>query len=227
VGIDTSTTTQLTNPTTTPTVKALESIYNKLNHRFFESLLSNAIITIAEQGRRNAYGWCTSEEVWVEGVDNKYYEINICAEYLNRPIEDTCETLLHEMVHLFNALRGVQDCSRSGLYHNRRFKISAEQHGLVVEKHSKYGFCLTTLSSEALDFIKSLNLSSLTLFRDSGCYDRGSGDDELVPGAVDIIKTQSNRKYVCPTCPKISFWASKEIKVRCDICDELFIRSKN
>ena len=46
--------------------------------------------------------------------DDGFYEINICAEHLARPFEQVAETLLHEMVHLYNLQIGVQDTSRGG-----------------------------------------------------------------------------------------------------------------
>ena len=54
--------------------------------------------------------------------DDGFYEINICAEHLARPFEQVAETLLHEMVHLYNLQIGVQDTSRGGTYHNKKYK---------------------------------------------------------------------------------------------------------
>lgn len=53
---------------------------------------------------------------------NSYYGINICAEYLDRPFEEICSTLLHEMRHFYNKQSGVQDTCRNGLYRNKHFK---------------------------------------------------------------------------------------------------------
>ena len=41
-----------------------------------------------------------------------------------------------------NLQNKVQDTSRSGMYHNKKFKEVAEKHGLTVEKDSKYGYCM-------------------------------------------------------------------------------------
>lgn len=60
------------------------------------------------------------------------------------------------MVHLQNLQDGVQDTSRSGTYHNKKFKETAEAHGLTVEKGEKYGWHKTALSPEALEFVQSL-----------------------------------------------------------------------
>ena len=61
------------------------------------------------------------------------------------------------MVHLKNLQDGVQDTSRSGTYHNKKFKKAAETTGaLTVEKGSKYGWHITKLSPEGEAFVKSL-----------------------------------------------------------------------
>ena len=103
-------------------------------------------------------------EGWKAGEDEGHYEINLCAEYLNRPFEETCGTLLHEMVHLQNLQDGVQDTSRSGLYHNKKFRETAEAHGLTVEKGEKYGWHKTTLNPEALNLFRALESLAFPLF---------------------------------------------------------------
>lgn len=94
-----------------------------------------------------------------------FYEINICAEHLARPFEQVAETLLHEMVHLYNLQIGVQDTSRNGTYHNKKCKGAAEQHGLDVGKDPKYGWTITTLDEEARAFVDSLQDKKFELHR--------------------------------------------------------------
>lgn len=105
-----------------PVIAELEDLFSKFNTRFFDDKLVKPVITVSPDHTRGAYGWCTGWKAWKAGEDEGYYEINLCAEYLNRPFEETCGTLIHEMVHLQNLQDGVQDTSRSGLYHNRKFK---------------------------------------------------------------------------------------------------------
>ena len=72
------------------------------------------------------------------------HEINIGAGTLSRPIEEVAATLLHEMVHYYNHVKGVQDCSRGNTYHNRKFRDAATAHGLIVDHHEKYGWTITS-----------------------------------------------------------------------------------
>ena len=148
-----------------PVIEELENLFSKFNARFFADKLEKPVITVSPDHTRGAYGWCTGWKAWKAGEDQGHYEINLCAEYLNRPFEETCGTLIHEMVHLQNLQDGVQDTSRSGTYHNKKFKETAEAHGLTVEKGEKYGWHKTALSPEALEFVQSLGKQGFTLVR--------------------------------------------------------------
>lgn len=193
-----------------PVIEDLDRLFGVFNDHFFENKLSKPVITVSPDTTRGSYGWCTSWKAWADGSGNEtegYYEINICAEYLNRPFLETCSTLIHEMVHLLNLQEGVHDTSRSGLYHNKRFKEAAEQHGLSVEKHQKYGWCITTLTEEAASWITSMfnNESGFTLHRTKTLK-------------LEAKKKSSSRKYVCPDCgTKVR--ATKEVRIVCKDCD--------
>ena len=45
-------------------------------------------------------------EIW-NASGEKYREINLCAEYLDRPIFELAATLLHEMAHLYNLVHDI------------------------------------------------------------------------------------------------------------------------
>jgi len=195
----------------------------KFAEKFFNSaLLENVVFTISQRGMRVASGWCSCDRVWEDGRSERYYEINICPEEFNRPIEDISEILLHELVHLDNALKGIPDCSSKSQYHNKKFKQTAEQHGLNVEKYSYYGFVKTSLKPETLEFIKSLSISNFDLFRNP--YARVDNESEADAKDTEPKRpTSSTRKYVCPKCD-LSVRATKEVRVRCDDCGELMVQ---
>ena len=195
-----------------PVLAELETLFSKFNARFFENKLESPVITVSPDHTRGAYGWCTSWKAWQNGAkEGGCYEINLCAEYLNRPYEETCGTLLHEMVHLQNLQDGVQDTSRSGTYHNKKFKETAEAHGLIVEKGEKYGWHKTTLSPEALEFVQSLGKQGFTLVRPRPLGLKGSSKSG----------GSSSRKYVCP-CYGTIIRATKEVHVICAECEVEF-----
>jgi hypothetical protein len=200
-------------------IEKLESLFSTFNGQFFNGELQKPIITVSPDTTKGAYGWCTSWKAWkhqtpdlVEGgaeqeIPEGYYEINMCAEYLSRPFLKTCSTLIHEMVHLLNLQNKVQDTSRSGKYHNKKFKEVAEQHGLIIDKDAKYGWCITKLTDEAADWIKSVynNEQGFELFR--------SKLPKIKPSS-----SSSSRKYVCHGCGAI-IRATKEVRVTCTDCE--------
>ena len=213
-----------------PIIDKLENLFSKFNEKFYNGELQAPVITVSPDTTKGAYGWCTAWKAWSVGEQKKvadlatltkealeamkkddgFYEINICAEHLARPFEHVAETLLHEMVHLYNLQVGVQDTSRSGTYHNKKYKEAAEQHGLTVEKDAKYGWTRTKLNPEAKAFVDSLQDKKFQLFR----------KPELkLPGASK--PKQSTRKYVCPGCWCI-IRATKEVNVICGDCEMNF-----
>ena len=128
----------------------LEKMFRELNKHYFAGKLPEPIINLKKTP--SAYGHITCSKVWQAGGENKY-EINISSATLDRPIEETASTLLHEMVHEYCMETGIKDTSNNGVYHNRRFKEQAEAHGLTVDHHEKYGWTITSPSEELLDFI--------------------------------------------------------------------------
>lgn len=191
-------------------ISCLESVFQAANERFYEEKLDAPIIMVSPDITGGAYGWCTSWKAWKEdeNSDEGYYEINLCAEYLKRSFEDICETMLHEMVHLYNLYEVVQDTSRGGFYHNKRFKEAAERHGLIVENSKKYGWAITSLNLEGIEFVKSLNTKMFDFFR-----------SPMPPAMKKSSGKSSSRKYICPSC-KCIIRATKEVRVICADCDQ-------
>ena len=202
----------MTSASLKPVIEELESLFSKFNTRFFAGKLEQPVITVSPDTTRGAYGWCTGWKAWQDGTkEGGYYEINLCAEYLNRPFEQTCSTLIHEMVHLKNLQDGVQDTSRSGLYYNKKFKDAAEATGaLIVEKGEKYGWHVTKLSPDGEAFVKGLGKDGFSLVRPRPLGLKGSSSK------------QSSRKYVCPCCGAI-VRATKEVRIICADCDVEFM----
>ena len=195
-------------------VKKTEEMFDLFNQHFYNGELNRPAITVSPDGGRGTYGWCTVQEVW-DTMGEMYREINLCAEYLDRPITELAATLLHEMAHLYNFKYDIQDVSNNGYYHNLKFKTTAEAHGLKIEKHAKYGWTVTTLAPEAEEWIKEAlgenGINASRLPESSG----GKGG----------IKKSKNRsiKYVCPECGAI-IRATKEVNVVCGDCDVPFER---
>lgn len=123
------------------------------------------------------------------------------------------------MVHLYHLQLGVNDTSRSGLYHNKRFKKGAEEHGLLVSKDSRYGFCLTSLNPDARAFAASLDGSAFKLYR----KERPAAPQKDDAGPKNIKKERTappknTLEYRCPKC-QLTIRTSSEVHLLCMKCN--------
>ena len=195
------------------TVAYLGKLYDFINERLFGGELVKPVITIQVDSRNKAYGWWSKQKVWKDSKnDEGVHELNLCAQYLNRPIENIAETMIHEMCHQFASVHNLQDCSRSSLYHNKLFKQIAESHGLTAVKVEIIGYSQTSLTAETAELIKqfvSANDESV-IYREP--FTKNS-----------VVKSSSTRKYVCPCC-HTSVRATKEVNIMCADCDEYMIQ---
>ena len=191
------------------TVVWLAKLYEFVNQELFKCELERPVITVQTDERNKAYGWFTLNKVWKENEkDEGNYEINMSAQFLNRPINEIAGTLIHEMCHQWAKENNIQDCSRGGAYHNKLFRKIAEEHGLKVENVAKIGWSKTSITEETErllgSFIKS-NPPAL-IYR-------------AAPFKGVRVKTSSTRKYICPCCGN-SVRATKSVNIACIDCDE-------
>lgn len=128
-------------------VGQLEKMYNTLNMDKFAGELPTPIITV--QSKPGTWGHCTIGKVW-KRKDGETYEMNIAAEVMDREIEEIIDTLLHEMVHLYCRENGIQEVSRGGKYHNKKFKALAEEKGLVCVQAGQYGWNTQGIGNDSL-----------------------------------------------------------------------------
>jgi len=204
----------------------LNTIFRLLNERFFESELSTPIITI--QSTPKAYGHYTLYDAWSVDGDKGFREINIGAGTLARPIEEITATLLHEMVHFYNDMKNIKDCSRGNTYHNKNFKRLAERCGLVIDHHPTYGWSITSPSEDLIDFCIDNDLRDIRLCRNDEIYITrigGAGTHDGARGTDGLPKRKSSsRKYVCPCCG-MSVRATKTVRIMCMDCGEQMINA--
>lgn len=201
----------------------LNKVFDLLNAEFFESVLSRPTITI--QSTPKAYGhFSHRNDTWIS-KKGATHEINIGAGTLARPIEEIAATLLHEMVHYHNFVNGIQDCSRGSTYHNRKFRDSAEAHGLLVDHHEKYGWTITSPSDRLLQFCLDNDLPDILINRNEFFSYRvtGGGTHSPTPPTT-ITETSSTRKYLCPCCGS-SIRATKLVNIACMDCQQQMVLS--
>ena len=200
----------------------LNHIFDLLNERYFEGTLSRPIITI--QSTPKAYGHYTLFDAWSVDGEQGMREINIGAGTLCRPIENVVATLLHEMVHYYNDMRGVRDCSRGSSYHNKSFRDAAEAVGLHIEHHNTYGWSITSPTDELIEFCLDNDLTEIRLSRNDieSLRVSGTGTHSGAFTAGGIQKKSSTRKYICPCCG-MSVRATKVVNIACLDCGEQLV----
>jgi hypothetical protein len=81
---------------------------------------------------------------WVRNDEN-VHELFIGGEGLERGAVSVLGTLLHEAAHGVAETRNIQDTSRQGRYHNRRFQTIAAELGIDVEHTQQLGYSTTTV----------------------------------------------------------------------------------
>lgn len=167
----------------------LNKVFKLINSEFFNDELEMPTITL--QSSSGAYGYITTSKIWKTESGKASYELNIGADYLNRPIENIVATLIHEGCHLYAMQNGIKDTSNRGVYHNKRFKALAEERGLIIEKHSRYGWTITTPSEATINFCIDNNLQEVLITRHTGITFTGVGTGK-----------NGNSTPVKPTAPK-------------------------
>jgi len=190
-------------------VEFLNYLFDLFNDRFFKNELIRPTITI--QSSPKAYGhFTTRDDTWVSDLNGNSNEINIGAGTLSRPIENVCVTLIHEMTHYWNHIKGIKDTSNNNIYHNSRFKNTAEAHGLIVEQEAskRYGYTKCYPSQDLLDFIKDKGLKDIQINRNE-------------VNARCIAKNSSSIKMVCE-CGNIVRATRAGLMIQCLECGELF-----
>ena len=210
----------------------LEFSFEVLNKTYFNGELPPIVISIMSSPRTN--GHFTLGKVW-RANEERYNEINVSAEHLERPIENIMATLLHEMVHYYCQLNNIADVSQGGRYHNKNFKREAEKRGLIITYAKYIGYSVTEPSKELIEVIQQNGIvKPLDINRDGERYIPtglpGGGEDgnqtPTKPGGENGLpqkKKTSTRKYICPSCGN-SFRATKDINVGCLDCGEVFIK---
>ena len=208
---------------TSRTAGYLEKIFRAVNADSFAGVIEEPVISI--MSTPGAYGHVTVGKVWKRKGEDRH-ELNIAAEWLERPIENVVATMIHEMVHLYNIQMGVQDTSRGCSYHNKKFKEEAEKHMLHIEKDEKYGWTITSPTDELLEYIMDKGWGDIDMGR--GCLfgiggssggKGGSGAAGKPVTGLEGGKPKGNsRRYKCPVCGAL-VRTTKDLHIICGKCN--------
>lgn len=130
-----------------PLVAALERAWQAIRDRHNE--VPHAVLIVGSgttsKSAAMALGHFAARR-WQSAADERVvHEVQIGGEGLRLGAEEVLATLLHEAAHALAVARGVQDTSRQGRYHNRRFRSLATELGLQITEAPGIGWSATTL----------------------------------------------------------------------------------
>lgn len=185
------------------TITALETIFDKLNAIYFEGKLPRPVITV--QTTPKAYGHCSTKKIW-KSENEGMYEINLGAEFINRPKESTCATLLHEMVHLFCTENEIADTCQNGRYHNKTFKAECESRDLIVEYDRANDYAHTSPTDAFKAKLAEAGVDLSVRFA------------RVMPKAKAKAEREKAHRYVCPVCGQ-EVRTTSELSLICGHCN--------
>jgi hypothetical protein len=154
---------------------------------------------------------------WQHGT-HRLPEVLVSGEGLSRTPAEIFTTLLHEATHGLADVRNIQDTSRQGRWHNKRFATLAAELGMDTTRHDKFGYSPCTLRpTTASHYRSSIDRLAAAL----GAYRH--------PETVAIKQRASNNNGVtceceCPRKIRISLAVYEAGPIWCPECGEYFIR---
>jgi hypothetical protein len=124
-------------------VAALEHTWTAIHQRHPDVPDAVLVVASGSEGKRLNLGHFAPHRWQVNGTDR--HEVLVGGEGLHRGPTEVLGTLLHEAAHGLAQAREVQDTSRQGRYHNRRYATLAHELGLEVASVKPIGWSATTV----------------------------------------------------------------------------------
>jgi hypothetical protein len=124
-------------------VGTLERTWAAIRARHPEVPKAVLVVAPGGDGRRLKWGHFAAGR-W-QHADQAHPEVLVGGEGLRRQPRQVLGTLLHEAAHGLADQRRINDTSRGGRYHNRRYKALAEELGLDVAETGAIGWSATSV----------------------------------------------------------------------------------
>jgi hypothetical protein len=201
-------------------------------------ITGSGLIGASKWGHFRAEGWKVKEE----GAAIRKHELFLAGEALAKGATQVLQTMLHEAAHTLAKVRGEQDTSRQGRWHNATFRKMAEEMGLehkatkADKTHGFSGVTLTAATKERYaDLLAELD-REIRLVCHLPVWLGGEADQDEERGGEKIgpapkgegeTKPQSGPlKAVCGCEEPLIIRLSQKVLdlgvVKCTECDELF-----
>jgi hypothetical protein len=199
-------------------------------------ITGSGLIGGSKWGHFRAEGWKLQEE----GAASRKHELFLAGEALAKGANQVLQTMLHEGAHTLAKVRGEQDTSRQGRWHNATFRKMAEEMGLehkAASADKAHGFSFVTLTAETkaryADLLAELDAEirltcHLPLWLGGTTEEGEDGGGEKITGKPKSTEgsSSSNAKLTCeceePNIIRASKKVAAKMIVRCDQCESLF-----
>jgi hypothetical protein len=196
-------------------VAALEDAWTAVRAHHADVPQVVIILGAGSEARRGLFKWghFAAARWHVAGANRP--EVLVSGEGLRRGARDVLATLLHEATHGMANTRKIQDTSRQGRWHNRRFATLAEELGLKVTQDQGTGWSQTHLTEQLAeryaDQLTGLG-SALLLWRHA----------ELQLGTPTTSRNLLACSCACGRKLRVARSTLEQAPIICGACDEPF-----
>jgi hypothetical protein len=173
------------------------------------------ILGAGSEARRGLFKWghFAAARWHVAGTNRP--EVLVSGEGLRRGPREVLATLLHEAAHGMANTRKLQDTSRQGRWHNRRFATLAGELGLTVTQDQKTGWSQTQLTDQLAtryaDQLSALG-AALLLWRHA----------ELQLGTATASRNLLACSCACGRRLRVARSTLEQAPILCGACEEPF-----
>jgi hypothetical protein len=127
-------------------VQVLEDTWLAIRRRHPEIPAVVIILASGTESRQPRWGHFASGR-WQVHADERA-EVMISGEALRLTPAEVLAVILHEAAHALAHARGIKDTSRQGRYHNKQFKIHADELGLTTEHDQRNGWSASKVTHD-------------------------------------------------------------------------------
>lgn len=188
--------------------------YSHFNETLFNGQLPGCLITL--QRRKGAYGYFSPER-FATNAGQKTDEIAMNPQgFVNRTVEHTLSTLVHEMAHLWEQHFGKP---AKGGYHGKGWAAKMKEVGLYPSTTAAIGGKETGQSVSHYIIENGVFAKACAEFLKTGfvLYGDPHRDSEKAKK-----KAASKTKYTCGSC-ECNAWAKPDTRLVCGDCEEPMI----
>lgn len=132
-------------PAASLVVAVLERAWTAIHARHPDVPTAVLVVASGASGRQLTLGHFAAGRWHAATSDEAQAEVLVGGEGLGRGPAEVLGTLLHEAAHGLAHTRRIQDTSRGGRYHNRRYAALAREVGLDVANVHPIGWSATTV----------------------------------------------------------------------------------